>query len=112
MFDYEPVYVDSTAETIRENPVPEGEPIIRTRDFNTLLLNRTLKKDMHLVTPSETRLGTWSLDGSHFPSVHLTKVRVPVSGKGYAPRFKLIAQDDYKYELLGYAWVYRMMNSR
>lgn len=105
MFEYVPSYVEDIVEVTNN-----GNTTSRT--FNTLILNRVLKKDLHNIISDETRLGTWTLDRSHFPEIHLTKVRIPVSGKGYAPRFKLIAQDDQKYEILGYAWVYRMMNSR
>jgi len=40
------------------------------------------------------------------------KVRFPVSGKGYAPRMRLLSSNETPYEYLSQNWVYRMMNTR
>lgn len=54
----------------------------------------------------------WVLDFSKLASAVTHKVRVPVSGKGYAPRLKLVSFNEHRYELLTLNWVYRIMNSR
>lgn len=59
-----------------------------------------------------TKLGSWKLGLSQFPDVSVVKVRMPVSGKGYAGRLKLISINEAMYELLSNTWVYRMMNAR
>lgn len=54
----------------------------------------------------------WTLDVSQFPDVHYWKIRIPVSGKGYTPRIKIITRDEVKYELLNMTWVYRLLYAR
>ena len=54
----------------------------------------------------------WALDTSKLAQAVTYKVRVPVSGKGYAPRLKLLSFNEKRYELLTLNWVYRTMNSR
>jgi hypothetical protein len=99
---------------------------VNSPDYGTLVLERSLLNPS--VTPSNTLLAEstelptglheyndydhWLLDESIFPIVPLWKIRVPVSGKGYAPRIKLISCNECKFELLNFAWVYRTMNSR
>lgn len=72
--------------------------------------------DMNLKTIEETDLGPatslWTLDQSVFPELSLWKVRVPISGKGVAPRMRLVSRNAVRYELMGYTWVYRLMNVR
>ena len=57
-------------------------------------------------------LGAWTLDNSQFPENVLWKVRIPISGKGYAPKMRLLSFNEENYELLNVIWVFRMMNSR
>lgn len=56
--------------------------------------------------------GTWELDMSLFPEVTFWKVRIPVSGKGYTPRFVLVSKNEMAYELLNHSWIFRQMYSR
>lgn len=71
-------------------------------------------------TPSKLGDGTvvytdythWLLDESKFPNTAFWKIRIPVSGKGYAPRVKLLTAGSYRFELLNMSWVYRAMYSR
>lgn len=56
--------------------------------------------------------GAWTLDNSQFPENVLWKVRIPISGKGYAPKMRLLSFNEENYELLNVIWVFRMMNSR
>jgi hypothetical protein len=71
------------------------------------------------IVPGVTVLGketsdvnAWQLDVSTFPDRSLWKVRIPVSGKGYAPRLQLLSKSEQAYELLSITWVARMLNSR
>jgi hypothetical protein len=54
----------------------------------------------------------WVLDYSKLSSAVMATVRVPVSGKGYSPRLKLLSFNEKRYELLNLNWVYRNMNAR
>lgn len=57
-------------------------------------------------------LGSWALDQSIFPETVLWKVRIPISGKGYAPKLRMLSFNEERYELLNVIWVFRMMSSR
>ena len=54
----------------------------------------------------------WTLDQSRFPEVSLWKIRMPVSGKGAAPRIKFVSQNDCRFEFMSINWVCRTMNAR
>lgn len=54
----------------------------------------------------------WVLDSSLFPEAILWKIRIPVSGKGYAPRIRLVSFNEENYELLNVSWVFRSLYSR
>lgn len=60
----------------------------------------------------DSDLNAWELDNSRFPEITLWKARTRISGKGYAPRTRLLCRYEEKYEILGYTWVYRNMYSR
>lgn len=62
--------------------------------------------------PGETALGAWTLGLSGFPKLTIVKVRLPISGKGYTGRLKLISKNEAMYELLSHTWVLRHMNAR
>jgi len=95
-------------------------------NYGTLILERELLNPVG--TPSNTLLADstlattglqvyndfdhWLLDESVFPTIPLWKIRIPVSGKGYAPRVKLISCNEANFELLDIAWVYRTLYSR
>lgn len=57
-------------------------------------------------------LSDWKLDFSHFKRGAPTTVRVPVSGKGYSPRFILMTPSSNAMCLNEINWVYRMMYGR
>ena len=65
-----------------------------------------------LLGEDQNDTGAWALDNSKFPETVLWKVRTPISGKGYAPKLRLISFNEEKYDLLNVIWVFRMMNSR
>ena len=86
-------------------------------DYGLLYISRIPLDSVEV--PGNTVLGVdandinaWALDFSYFPEVMLWKVRMQVSGKGYAPRIRLLSKNEERYEILGYTWVFRMMNSR
>lgn len=54
----------------------------------------------------------WTIDQSLTPEITLWKVRIAVSGKGSAPRFKLFSRNEKRFELLGVNWISRVMNMR
>lgn len=54
----------------------------------------------------------WSIDQGLTPEVTLWKIRVAVSGKGYAPRIRLYTKNEKRYELLGINWISKMMHMR
>jgi hypothetical protein len=54
----------------------------------------------------------WYLDGSMFPTIAVNKVRVAVSGKGYAGRFILLSRNEHAFQLLNINWVFRQMMAR
>ena len=57
-------------------------------------------------------INVWQLDTSQFPDVMQWKVRLPISGKGYAPKVLLIFKKFKMFELLSNSFVYRLLNSR
>jgi hypothetical protein len=57
-------------------------------------------------------LSSWTLDFSHFKRGAPSTVRIPVSGKGYAPRFILMSPKCIALHLNEINWVYRIMNGR
>lgn len=58
------------------------------------------------------RANHWSLDESLFPEVNLWKIRTSVTGKGMAPRVRLVSYNESRFELSRINWVYRMMYMR
>ena len=67
------------------------------------------------VVPSDTVLlqsNRWVLDVSKLAHAVSNKLRLKVSGKGYAPRLILVSFNDRYYELLNHSWVFRTMNAR
>lgn len=67
------------------------------------------------VVPSDTVLlqsNRWVLDVSKLAHAISNKLRLKVSGKGYAPRLVLVSFNDRYYELLNHSWVFRTMNAR
>ena len=54
----------------------------------------------------------WTLDQSLTPEVTLWKIRVSVSGKGYAPRLRLYSRNEKRFELLNINWVSKIMHMR
>lgn len=54
----------------------------------------------------------WTLDQSLVPEVTMWKIRIAVSGKGYAPRFRLFSKNEHRFEIIGINWVSKIMHTR
>ena len=54
----------------------------------------------------------WSIDQNLIPEVSLWKVRVAVSGKGYAPRLRLYSRNEKRFELMNINWISKIMHMR
>lgn len=105
------------------NPIYKVEPMIKhlsenaytvdykgTEQHVELVLNSTFGNTLEI--PGTTALGSWILDQSVFPEQTVYKVRLPVSGKGYAPRALLINKDELAHDILNTSYVYRSLYSR
>lgn len=57
-------------------------------------------------------LTDWKLDFSHFKREAPVTIRVPVSGKGYNPRFIFMAPNAISLTVNEINWVYRLMHGR
>lgn len=77
-----------------------------------IMAGRTQVSDTD-TNPSYTRIhvGTEG-SGSVFTYPYIAKIFTPVSGKGFAPRFKLLSKNVFDYEILSHDWVFRTMNAR
>ena len=54
----------------------------------------------------------WKLDQSVFPDIATWRIRSPISGKGAAPRLRLLSKNSSRFELISVNWIYRIMNMR
>ena len=54
----------------------------------------------------------WTLDQSLNPEIAMWKIRIAISGKGYAPRLRLFSRNEHRFEILGINWVSKIMHSR
>jgi len=82
---------------------------------NVILKTESVLNETTLATYPEQdveEFDTWHLDQSRFPDVNLWRVRMHISGKGQAPRLKLLSKNTKRFELMGLNWVYRIMNMR
>lgn len=59
-----------------------------------------------------TKLNTWTLNKSHLPDISVVRVHLDVSGKGYYPRFKMVATTPKLYDINNITWVWRTKNAR
>ena len=96
--------------------VPEFLDIITDAGQTVLEENDTIyKTDAEYITPSEIvelKTNHWQLDISTLWDVSIKKIRLKVSGKGYAPRLILVSLNLEPYELMNFNWVYRTMHGR
>ena len=54
----------------------------------------------------------WTLNQTDHPEQTIWWVKAPVSGKGYAPRMKLLSKNQEAFSISAITWVYRMMYVR
>ena len=54
----------------------------------------------------------WTIDQDLIPEVSLWKIRVALSGKGYAPRLRLYSRDEKRFELMNINWISKIMHMR
>lgn len=80
--------------------------VTREQDPTMTVAGRTL------LAAYEDDYSSWTLDQSKFPPTAVVKVRFFVSGKGYAPRIKLLSFNEKEYELININWVSRAMYAR
>ena len=80
----------------------------------TIVLNQVLTsiRPANTSVAGVTKLGAWELSKDVFPSRDVTKIRVPVSGKGYNSQIKISCEDQEDYALLDISNVYRQLYSR
>ena len=89
-------------------------------DPNTFLIESTMPitdlgdtvVNTSLQGSDSIELSDWALDFSHFKRGAPSTVRIPVSGKGYAPRFVFMSPKCVALHLNEINWVYRIMNGR
>lgn len=77
---------------------------------NTVLSDELINKQIQ--GSDSIELSDWTLDFSHFKRGAPATVRVPVSGKGYSPRFIFMSPKCVSLHLNEINWVYRTMNGR
>ena len=109
-------YMYEVEQVLDENDPDYGLLSIQSTPYsNVILRTESVLNETTLATYPEQdveEFDTWRLDQSKFPDVNLWRVRMHISGKGQAPRMKLLSRNQAKYELMGLNWVYRVMNMR
>ena len=110
-------YIDGEQRTNRYEYRVKQDTNVTSENYGVLTIERVLKEGIQ--APGATILGvdatdevSWQLDTSTLPDVSFWKARCPVSGKGYAPRLIIIAENEETYELLNVSWIYRALYSR
>lgn len=102
-------YVYEVEHVIDENDPDYGLIYVQSTPYMNLPLE-------YVGTANSTDLGpgsnAWILNQSLFPDLSLWKVRAPVSGKGYAPRIRLVSRNISRFELMSISWVYRLLYAR
>lgn len=109
-------YMYEVEQVLDENDPDYGLLSIQSTPYsNVILRTESVLNETTLATYPEQdvdEFDTWHLDQSKFPDVNLWRVRMHISGKGQAPRMKLLSKNTARYELMGLNWVYRIMNMR
>ena len=91
--------------------------LMPTLDLNTFVTELSMPVDetgniIKAPGSDSIELSDWTLDFSHFKRGAPITVRVPVSGKGYNPRFILMAPNAAGLTINEINWVYRSMYGR
>lgn len=87
------------------------EPSMSITDLgNAVLSDEFINKQIQ--GSDSIELSDWTLDFSHFKRGAPATIRIPVSGKGYSPRFIFMSPKCVSLHLNEINWVYRTMNGR
>ena len=109
-------YMYEVEQVLDENDPDYGLLSIQATPYsNVILKTESVLNETTLATYPEQGVeeyDSWHLDQSKFPDVNLWRVRMHISGKGQAPRLKLLSKNTSRFELMGLNWVYRIMNMR
>jgi hypothetical protein len=86
-------------------------------DLNTFITETTMFVDEFgkidkSVGSDAIELTDWTLNFSHFKRGAPITVRIPVSGKGFNPRFILMIPNAIDISINEINWVYRLMHGR
>ena len=79
-------------------------------EFGIVYIDSTPYMETELSSIDHTN--QWTLDQNLTPEVTLWKVRVSISGKGYAPRMRLYSRNEKRFELLNINWISKIMHMR
>ena len=101
-------------ETLLDNGVVTLMPTLDLNTFITELSMPISETGDILKDPGSDsiELDDWTLDFSHFKREAPITIRVPVSGKGYNPRFIFMAPNATGITVNEINWVYRLMHGR
>lgn len=91
--------------------------LIPVLDINTFITELSIPVDEFGDYNKDTgsdiiELSDWTLDFSHFKREAPVTIRIPVSGKGYNPRFVFMAPNAINLAINEINWVYRLMHGR
>ena len=107
----EEAFVDESSHSVTLTPVFDPNTLL-LEDIMPLTPDGQLVSSVHDKGSDAIELANWALDFSHFKRGSTTTLRIPVSGKGYAPRFILMAPKCTALYINEVNWVYRMMYGR
>lgn len=114
---YTDFYVDgdqrrSYAKYVEHHELDPTSPNYGTITMEREMVDPIVVPGVTILAEDENEINMWALDMSLFPDAVLWKIRIPVSGKGYAPRMRIISFNEEDYEILNISWIYRLLNSR
>ena len=101
-------------ETVLDNNIVSLMPVMDLNTFVTELSMPIQNSGEIIKDPGSDaiELNSWTLDFSHFKREAPTTIRIPVSGKGYSPRFIFMAPNAIGLTINEINWVYRLMYGR
>lgn len=103
-------YLDSVVRQDFIHPEIQQNVDTDSPDYGTIYIEDV--EESNLDSGSITALDIWQLDTSNFDPLDVIKLKFMISGKGYYPRILLISKNEEMYDILGYAWVLRIMSAR
>jgi hypothetical protein len=114
---YTEFYVDGDSRKVfyKYTPIQNTDPASPNYGFLTMereLIDPSILPGTTVLAETQDDLNCWTLDVTPFMEASIWKIRVPFSGKGYAPRMLLLSFNEEPYEILNNVWVYRQLYSR